>query len=123
MIIVEETVVPGENHWPATSHSQTLSHIHTVVLSTPHHVLVSHESVLSYDYMKKWEKNPRNMVSWNIPVLVLYKVCAFFFIGAQRWSSQQGIALTYMLQPMGKWSNNIFSETINLTKPKLCMNI
>jgi hypothetical protein len=25
-LMVEETRVPGENHWPATSHWQTLSH-------------------------------------------------------------------------------------------------
>jgi hypothetical protein len=53
----------------------------------------------------------------------LQGVCEFFFIGTQRWSSQHGIALTYMEQPMGKSNNNIFSETINLIKPKLGMNI
>jgi hypothetical protein len=31
--LVEETGVPGENHWPASSHWQTLSH--NVVSSTP----------------------------------------------------------------------------------------
>jgi hypothetical protein len=31
--LVEETGVPGENHWPVTSHWQTLSH--NVVSSTP----------------------------------------------------------------------------------------
>jgi hypothetical protein len=34
VLLVEETRVPGENHLPATSHWQTLSH--NVVLSTPH---------------------------------------------------------------------------------------
>jgi hypothetical protein len=33
--LVEETGVPGENHLPATSHWQTLSH--NVVWSTPRH--------------------------------------------------------------------------------------
>jgi hypothetical protein len=32
---VEETGVPGENHWPVASHWQTLSH--SVVSSTPRH--------------------------------------------------------------------------------------
>ena len=32
---VDETELLGENHWPAASHWQTLSH--TVVSSTPHH--------------------------------------------------------------------------------------
>ena len=33
--LVEETGVPGENHWPVASHWQTLSY--NVVLSTPCH--------------------------------------------------------------------------------------
>jgi hypothetical protein len=35
VLLVEETGVPGENHWPVVSHWQTLSH--NVVSSTPHH--------------------------------------------------------------------------------------
>jgi hypothetical protein len=35
VLLVEETVVPGENHWSAAWHWQTLSH--NVVLSTPLH--------------------------------------------------------------------------------------
>jgi hypothetical protein len=35
VLLVEETGVPGENHRPAASHWQTLSH--NVVLSTPRH--------------------------------------------------------------------------------------
>jgi hypothetical protein len=34
-VLLEETGVPGENHLPAASHWQTLSH--NVVSSTPHH--------------------------------------------------------------------------------------
>jgi len=34
VLLVEETGVPGENHRPASSHWQTLSH--NVVSSTPH---------------------------------------------------------------------------------------
>jgi len=33
ILLVKETRVPGKNHWPATSHGQTLSH--NVVSSTP----------------------------------------------------------------------------------------
>jgi hypothetical protein len=33
VLLVEETGVSGENHWPAASHWQTLSH--NVVSSTP----------------------------------------------------------------------------------------
>ena len=35
VLLVEETRVPGENHRPATSHWQTLSH--NVVPGTPRH--------------------------------------------------------------------------------------
>jgi hypothetical protein len=34
VLLVEETEVPGENHWPVASHWQTLSY--NVVSSTPH---------------------------------------------------------------------------------------
>jgi hypothetical protein len=34
VLLVEKTVVPGENHRPVASHRQTLSH---VVSSTTHH--------------------------------------------------------------------------------------
>jgi len=37
VLLVEETVVLGENHRPVTSHWQTLSH--DVVSSTPRHEL------------------------------------------------------------------------------------
>ena len=35
VILVEETGVPGENHWPVANQWQALSH--NVVSSTPHH--------------------------------------------------------------------------------------
>ena len=35
VLFVEETEVPGENHWPTASDGQTLSH--NVVLHTPCH--------------------------------------------------------------------------------------
>jgi len=35
VLLVEETRVPGENHWPTASHWQTLSH--SVVSSTSRH--------------------------------------------------------------------------------------
>ena len=39
ILLVEEAGVPRENHWPAASHWQTLSH--TVVSSTPRHELTT----------------------------------------------------------------------------------
>ena len=35
VLLVAEIGISGENHWPAASHWQTLSH--NVVLSTPRH--------------------------------------------------------------------------------------
>jgi hypothetical protein len=41
VLLVEETGIPGENHWPVASHWQTLSH--NVVSNTPHiHVHLIH---------------------------------------------------------------------------------
>jgi hypothetical protein len=42
--LLEETGVPGENHWPATCHWQTLSH--NVVLSTPRHEIRTQNDVV-----------------------------------------------------------------------------
>ena len=38
----------------------------------------THSNIGLYEKMKNSET--RNMVSWNIPFVVLYKVCAFFFL-------------------------------------------
>jgi hypothetical protein len=43
VLLVEETRVPGENHRPAASHCQTLSH--NVVSNTPHHERDSHSQL------------------------------------------------------------------------------
>ena len=43
VLLVEETRVPGENHWPATSHWQTLSH--NVVLSTQNLVMIGTDCI------------------------------------------------------------------------------
>jgi len=47
VLLVEETGVTGENHWPVASHWQTLSH--NVVSSTPCHEWDSN-SQLPYDH-------------------------------------------------------------------------
>jgi hypothetical protein len=44
VLLVEETGVPGENHQPAASHWQTLSH--NVVSSTPRNRLGSNSQLL-----------------------------------------------------------------------------
>jgi hypothetical protein len=43
VLLVEETGVPGENHWPIASHWETLSH--NVVLSTPHFSVIRTHNV------------------------------------------------------------------------------
>ena len=46
VLLMEETGVPGENHWPAATHWQTLSHI--VVSSTPRLEGDRHDVIGSY---------------------------------------------------------------------------
>ena len=43
LVLVEETRVPGGNHWPAANHWQTLSY--NVVSSTPRHEQVSNSKL------------------------------------------------------------------------------
>jgi hypothetical protein len=40
---VEDTGVPGKNHWPAASHWETLSH--NVVSNTPRHEQYSNSQI------------------------------------------------------------------------------
>ena len=47
VLLVEETGVPGENHWPVASHWETLPNYD--VWSTPHHKWDS-DSQLPYDH-------------------------------------------------------------------------
>ena len=69
VLLVEETGVPGENHWPAASHWQTLSH--NIVSSTPPlsrvqtHTLV----VIGFDFIGSWNiwSRPRRPTGTRIP--------------------------------------------------------
>ena len=52
---------------------------------------------------------------------VLYKVCVLY---AGRKSKMAATAIHRLtLNPMGKWSNAFFSETTNMIKAKLYMNV
>ena len=51
VLLVKETGVPRENHWPATSHGQTISH--NVVSSTSCHRRV----VIGTDYIGNCKSN------------------------------------------------------------------
>ena len=61
-------------------------------------------------------KLPRND-HWN----VLYKVCVFYADRKSKMAITAGHRLT--LDPMGKCSNAFFSETTNIIKAKLYMNV
>jgi hypothetical protein len=61
-------------------------------------------------------KLPRND-HWK----VLYKVSVFYADRKSKMAATAGHILT--LDPMGKWSNAFFSETTNMIKAKLYMNI
>jgi hypothetical protein len=43
VLLVEDTGVPGKNHWPAASHWETLSH--NVVSNTPRHEQYSNSQI------------------------------------------------------------------------------
>ena len=54
---------------------------------------------------------------WN----VLYKVTVFYADRKSKMAATAGHRLT--LDPMGKYSNAFFSETTNMIKAKLYMNV
>jgi hypothetical protein len=53
--------------------------------------------------------------------MVLYKVCVFYADWKSKMTTTAGHRLT--LDPMGKCSNAFFSETTNMIKAKLYMNV
>jgi hypothetical protein len=66
VLLLEETGVLGENHWPVTSHWQTWSH--NVVSSTPRHERGSN-SQLSGDYQTNQQAN--NYFSVIIIIIII----------------------------------------------------
>ena len=52
---------------------------------------------------------------------VLYKLCVFYVDQKSKMATTAGHRLT--LDPMGKCSNAFFSETTNMIKAKLYMNV
>jgi hypothetical protein len=63
VLLVEETGVPGENHRPATSHRQTLSH--NVVSNAPRLSGVRHHNVKNR-YHEPTFSIHRSIQKWNI---------------------------------------------------------
>ena len=57
----------------------------------------------------------------NVYWMVLYKVSVFYADRKSKMAATAGHALT--LDPMGKCSNAFFSETTNMSKAKLYMNV
>jgi hypothetical protein len=57
----------------------------------------------------------------NVYWMVLYKVSVFYADRKSKMAATTGHALT--LDPMGKCSNAFFSETTNMSKAKLYMNV
>ena len=57
----------------------------------------------------------------NVHWMVLYKVSVFYADRKSKMASPAGHRLT--LDPMGKYSNAFFSETTNMIKAKLYMNV
>ena len=91
-LLVEETGVAGENHRPATSHGQTLSH--NVVSITPHHEFI-HRSHIRCTYvlyifcllivnpsaMKKWVGGGREGG---------YLVILYYLNATEIWHNKKG---------------------------------
>ena len=48
VLLVEETVVPADNHWPVASHWQIVSH--NVVWSTPRNIEIRTHNKFELDY-------------------------------------------------------------------------
>jgi hypothetical protein len=61
VLLVEETGVPSENHWPVVSHWQTLSHneLHFEVIYAQ---MISHE--MQFDTIKTFEKQNLHALSY-----------------------------------------------------------
>ena len=57
----------------------------------------------------------------NVHWMVLYKLDVFCFDMKFKMAATAGLGLT--LDPMGKCSNAFFSETTNMIKAKLYMNV
>ena len=57
----------------------------------------------------------------NVHWMVLYKVSVFYADRKSKMAATAGHRLT--LDPMGKYSNAFFSETTNMIKAKLYMNV
>ena len=85
---------------------------------------------LTLDPMGKVSQNasslkPLPQFQPNCPIMIIEqsstKCRVFMPIGNPRWPPPQDIRLT--LDPMGKCSNAFFSETTNMIKAKLYMNV
>ena len=71
VLLVEETRVPGDNHWPVASHWQTLSH--NVVMSTPWARLESTALVvIGTDSTGSWISNYHTIMTMTPPPNNLY---------------------------------------------------
>ena len=57
----------------------------------------------------------------NVPWMVLYKVSVFYADRKSKMATTAGNRLTQ--EPMGKCSNAFYSETTNMIKAKLYMNV
>ena len=78
VLLVEETGVSGEKHWPVASHWQTLSH--NVVSSSPHHERASNSQIyclLKEQKSQKLPNDPDDIQTSNWPVLSL---CSYFVL-------------------------------------------
>jgi hypothetical protein len=84
VLLVEETGVPRENHWPVASHWQSLSHNVASSIPCNHSVISLHQALI----VTKWIPH-----FWDTGLLV--HVLIFFLLG--QWQSSQKAQYTWNL--------------------------
>ena len=79
VLLVEETRVPGDNHWPVASHWQTLSH--NVVMSTPWARLESTALVvIGTDSTGSWISNYHTIMTMTPPPIICMQIWSAIYL-------------------------------------------
>jgi hypothetical protein len=135
ILLVEETRVPGENHWPAISHWQTLSH--NVVSSTPRYELDSNSQLKWWfgtnrigsckPNYQRGSSFRKQIITWT--AMVIFKIRRYWRFTKNSDASNSLSCVKEVLNMMGKntfgklFTNLWFSRTTLCDKVYLSYNI
>ena len=132
VLLVEETGVPGENHWPATSHWKALSHkvvlsrhllsvicttlvvIGTDCTGSCIQLLYNHDSPYLYCMYLAWTSEPLPWVCISVGgSIVVNKTSGTFFFLKQKWYRVQiclmtGVTWWVIQKPVFQPCNTLF---------------